>query len=88
MKIQMNSLNKVKAAIRAETPEGKLYIKHCTEFGLAPDILGKECEYKNETWTVEGLLKRGRLYFIRLKNERDVTMPIDINTAKNKLKLI
>lgn len=88
MLIKMGSLNKIKASIRVETPEGKMYVSQCEKFGLDPDLLGRKCEYKNETWTVEGMNKRGKLYFIHLKNERDVVMPIDIPTLKAKVKLV
>lgn len=87
--IKMGALGQITASIRAETEAGRLYIKNCEKFGLDPELLGRKCEYRNNIYTVEGLYKRGRLYFIYLKNDR-YEMPIDISVLKDpkKVKLL
>lgn len=82
----MGLLDKIKASVRVETPEGRLYVKYCSEFGLDPNMLGQKCEYNNQVYTVAGLSKRGRLFYVCLKND-NFELPIDIATLKNPKKV-
>ena len=35
-------IDRIEAAVSADTPEAKCFVKHCREYGLEPDILFKK----------------------------------------------
>lgn len=75
-------LDIIDAAVSADTPEAKCFVKHCRKFGLEPDMLFKKIMqvHSGIEYTIIGMVKTGRFSSIIVEkcSDKSVQMPVDI----------
>lgn len=80
-------IDRIEAAVSADTPEAKCFVKHCREYGLEPDMLFKKIMqvHSGIEYTILGMIKKGRFASIIIEKcaDKSVQMPVDIRKINN-----